>query len=37
MEPWHWRYVGEDLATILYEKNQTLSEYVKQNFENFEK
>lgn len=26
-EPWHYRYVGEELATILYENNLTLGEY----------
>ncbi|NLO97010.1 MAG: M15 family metallopeptidase [Peptococcaceae bacterium] len=27
-EPWHLRYVGKDLATILYEKNITYEEYL---------
>ena len=26
-EPWHYRYVGDKLATELYEKNITLEEY----------
>lgn len=26
-EPWHWRYVGPELATELYERNITFSEY----------
>ncbi|WP_153126443.1 M15 family metallopeptidase [Peribacillus tepidiphilus] len=26
-EPWHFRYVGKDLAEILYEKGLTLEEY----------
>lgn len=26
-EPWHFRYVGKDLAEILYEKRLTLEEY----------
>ena len=26
-EPWHFRYVGENLAAILHEKNWTLEEY----------
>lgn len=26
-EPWHLRYVGQDLATRLYEKSMTLEEY----------
>jgi D-alanyl-D-alanine carboxypeptidase len=28
-EPWHFRYVGTELATKLYESNQTLEEYFK--------
>lgn len=32
IEPWHWRYVWVDLATILYEEKITLSEYVKNKF-----
>ena len=28
-EPWHIRYVGEDLASYLYAKNMTLDEYYK--------
>lgn len=34
VEPWHWRYVGVDLATILHERNQTLTEFFYQNIEN---
>ena len=26
-EPWHYRYVGVELATTLYQKNLTLEEY----------
>jgi len=26
-EPWHFRYVGSDLATELYEKDKTLEEF----------
>lgn len=26
-EPWHFRYVGKDVATIIYEKGWTLEEY----------
>lgn len=26
-EPWHFRYVGEEIATIIYEHNLTLEEY----------
>ena len=26
-EPWHYRYVGIDMATLLYEKNITMEEY----------
>ncbi|NDK08786.1 hypothetical protein EOM39_06120 [Candidatus Gracilibacteria bacterium] len=29
VEPWHWRYVGLDLAKTLYENELTLSEYYK--------
>lgn len=29
VEPWHWRYVGIDLAKTLYENELTLSEYYK--------
>lgn len=29
-EPWHIRYVGEDLAKYLYENNLTLEEYYLQ-------
>ena len=28
-EPWHFRYVGIDVAKTIYEKNITLEEYVK--------
>ena len=27
VEPWHWRYVGVDLAKELYEKNQSIAEW----------
>ncbi len=30
-EPWHFRYVGEDIAKIISEKNLTLEEYLTQN------
>lgn len=26
-EPWHWRYVGKELATNIYESGKTLEEY----------
>lgn len=26
-EPWHYRYVGKEVATIIYEENLTLEEY----------
>ena len=26
-EPWHYRYVGIDIATIIYENNLTLEEF----------
>ena len=26
-EPWHYRFVGRELATTLFEKNQTMEEY----------
>jgi len=29
IEPWHWRYVWEDLALILHEYNITFSEYMQ--------
>ncbi len=29
VEPWHWRYVGVDLATYLRENKMTFGEYVK--------
>ena len=28
-EPWHYRYVGTDIATYIYENNITLEEYKK--------
>ena len=28
-EPWHYRYVGIDVATKIYEENLTLEEYLK--------
>ena len=28
-EPWHYRYVGIDIATYIYENNITLEEYKK--------
>lgn len=28
-EPWHWRYVGRELASELFKKNLTFSEYFK--------
>ena len=28
-EPWHYRYVGVDVASIIYNKNITLEEYYK--------
>jgi D-alanyl-D-alanine carboxypeptidase len=31
IEPRHWRYLGVDLATILYKKNITFAEYVGYN------
>ncbi len=30
-EPWHYRYVGIDVATYIYENNLTLEEYKKDN------
>lgn len=29
VEPWHWRYVGKELATYLWENKMTFSEYVR--------
>ena len=29
IEPWHWRYLGVDLATKLFKKNITFTQYVK--------
>ena len=28
-EPWHYRYVGKDVAKYIYENNLTLEEYFK--------
>ena len=28
-EPWHYRYVGNDVAKIIYDNNLTLEEYIK--------
>lgn len=28
-EPWHYRYVGKEIATIIYNKNITLEEYTR--------
>ena len=28
-EPWHYRYVGKEVATYLYQNNLTLEEYLK--------
>ena len=28
VEPWHWRYVGRDLASELWKEKMTLGEYV---------
>ena len=33
VEPWHWRYVWVELATLLYERNQTFSEFFYENIE----
>jgi D-alanyl-D-alanine carboxypeptidase len=27
VEPWHWRYLWEELATYLYENKITIAEY----------
>lgn len=27
-EPWHFRYVGEDAAAVIYQKDETLEEYL---------
>jgi D-alanyl-D-alanine carboxypeptidase len=32
-EPWHYRYVGVEAATEIYEKNITLEEYLKEKYE----
>ena len=29
IEPWHWRYIGSELATRLYERRFTYSEYIE--------
>jgi zinc D-Ala-D-Ala carboxypeptidase len=29
VEPWHWRYVGNELATYLWENKMTFTEYVR--------
>jgi D-alanyl-D-alanine carboxypeptidase len=29
VEPWHWRYVGVDLARMLFENKTTIAEYNK--------
>ncbi|MFC5529003.1 M15 family metallopeptidase [Cohnella yongneupensis] len=29
-EPWHYRYVGVDVASIIYSSNETLGEYVSE-------
>ena len=29
-KPWHWRYVGKELASFLKEQNLTLEEYHEQ-------
>ena len=33
VEPWHWRYVWVELATILHDRNQTYAEYFYENIE----
>lgn len=33
-EPWHYRYVGEDVAAEIYEENICLEEYLEANFTN---
>lgn len=33
IEPWHWRYVWVELATILHDRNQTFAEYFYENIE----
>ena len=30
-EPWHYRYVGKDIATYIFENNLTLEEYLEKN------
>ena len=30
-EPWHYRYVGEEVARVLYESGLTLEEYLEEN------
>ena len=36
-EPWHYRYVGIDLATYLFKNNITLEEYYQSNSKKLEK
>ncbi len=31
IEPWHWRYVGKDFATYLYQEQKTFWEFMKEN------
>lgn len=33
-EPWHYRYVGEDVATEIHEEDICLEEYIEANFTN---
>jgi D-alanyl-D-alanine carboxypeptidase len=33
VEPWHWRYVWVELATILHDRNQSFAEYFYENIE----
>lgn len=33
-EPWHYRYVGEDVAAEIYEEDICLEEYIEANFTN---
>ncbi len=37
IEPWHWRYLWEALATLLHEKNQTFVNYYRDESERVEK
>ena len=34
VEPWHWRYVWKELATILHDNWQSFTEYFYENIEN---